>query len=235
MTALTIPLLPFKNLSVSEIATEMESLERQHLAFAPWPEFPYKPEAGFVIGHGGDSVYLKFYVTENHVQAVNLLTNSPVHHDSCVEFFLALNDDDNYYNLEFNCSGTCNFGYGPNRHQRSAIPKDLISGVQYQSSFKTAVAGGLSMVSWELTLAIPFTVFSYHRLKTFAGQACRVNFYKCGDLLSAPHYLSWAPIYSNQPNFHLPEFFVNARFSEQIQLCENLIINDNQNYEYGPK
>ena len=226
MTALTIPFLPFENLCVSEIAKEMEHLKRHDLSFTPWAEFPYKPEAGFVIGHGGDSIYLKFYVTENHVQAFNLLPNSPVHHDSCVEFFISLDDDDNYYNLEFNCSGTCNFGYGPDRHQRSAISNDQISKVQYQSSFRTANAAGLSLVSWELTLTIPFDVFSYHRLSSFSGQACRVNFYKCGDLLFAPHYLSWAPIYSDQPNFHLPEFFVDARFSEQIQLRENLILND---------
>ena len=225
MTDLTIPFLAFENLSVSEIATEMEQLERQVLSFSPWPEFPYKPEASFVIGHGGDSVYLKFYVTENHVQALNLLPNSPVHHDSCVEFFICLDDDESYYNLEFNCSGTCSFGYGPNRHQRAAIAKDLISEVQYQSSFKTTTAGGL--VNWELTLVIPFSVFSYHHLDSLAGQACRVNFYKCGDLLSVPHYLSWAPVYSDQPNFHLPEFFGQARFAEQMQLREYLILNDN--------
>ncbi len=35
------------------------------------------------------------------------------------------------------------------------------------------------------------------------------NFYKCGDLTSEPHYLSWAPVTFEHPNFHLPAFFGN--------------------------
>jgi len=33
------------------------------------------------------------------------------------------------------------------------------------------------------------------------------NFYKCGDGLSKPHYLSWKPIVAEKPDFHRPEFF----------------------------
>ena len=30
----------------------------------------------------------------------------------------------------------------------------------------------------------------------------RANFYKCGDKTAHPHYVSWAPINTPQPDFH---------------------------------
>lgn len=35
----------------------------------------------------------------------------------------------------------------------------------------------------------------------------KANFYKCGDGLTVPHYLSWSPIVTEKPDFHRPEFF----------------------------
>jgi hypothetical protein len=35
----------------------------------------------------------------------------------------------------------------------------------------------------------------------------RVNFYKCADRTSHPHWLTWAPVDSPAPNFHLPDAF----------------------------
>ena len=33
------------------------------------------------------------------------------------------------------------------------------------------------------------------------------NFYKCGDMLSKPHFLSWNPIDTPSPDFHVPASF----------------------------
>lgn len=33
------------------------------------------------------------------------------------------------------------------------------------------------------------------------------NFYKCGDDLPAPYYLSWNKIIAPKPDFHYPDFF----------------------------
>ncbi len=57
---------------------------------------------------------------------------------------------------------------------------------------------------WELRLDIPASVFG---LPAFPGLEARGNFYKCGDLLPEPHFLSWAPIATPRPDFHRPEFF----------------------------
>ena len=58
------------------------------------------------------------------------------------------------------------------------------------------------------------TYGNYHREVSFNensiivdGKEIRANFYKCGDELDKPHYLSWNPINLEKPNFHCPEFF----------------------------
>ena len=44
-------------------------------------------------------------------------------------------------------------------------------------------------------------------LERFDGLQARGNFYKCGDGLPVPHFVSWAPIDTPNPDFHRPEFF----------------------------
>src|SRR5690606_972047 len=129
--------------------------------------------------------------------------------DSCVEFFIAFDDDSSYYNLEFNCTGTCLAGYGTGRgEKRKLLPASVIRNIRQQSLVKT----GNPDISWELTLLIPLSVFCHHRFVSLKNQDCRVNFYKCGDDLPQPHYLCWSPIQAPAPDFHRPEFFAPARF-----------------------
>ena len=61
--------------------------------------------------------------------------------------------------------------------------------------------------SWEVALIIPASTFFLHELGSFAGRDIRANFYKCGDLLQTPHFLSWNPIDLPKPDFHCPQFF----------------------------
>ena len=60
--------------------------------------------------------------------------------------------------------------------------------------------------SWNLLAAIPLSLIgvTYEPGKPVT---MRANFYKCADATSEPHYLSWAPIDTPQPDFHRPEFF----------------------------
>ena len=213
MNVLTIPGLSSltKVSSISLVSEVLDQQQKYPVSISPWSDFKYKPDAAFSIAHASDIIFLKFFVTEQHVLAINRLANGPVYNDSCVEFFISWGDEKSYYNLEFNCSGTCNFGYGSIRDHRIPISEDLIRMVQYQSLFKSVS----SAINWELTLAIPVEVFSHHQILSVNDKHCRVNFYKCGDLLTEPHYLSWTYIRSAEPDFHLPEFFGKACFTRK--------------------
>jgi hypothetical protein len=176
----------------------------------PWVLFPYKPEVAFSIAYTEDCILLKYYVKEKAIRAVHNQDNTPVHEDSCVEFFIAFEDDQEYYNLEFNCTGTCLAGHGKNSERR-LIGQEIIHKIRRQSIIKTLVDKE-NMINWELTLVIPLEIFVHRPIGHLKGTRCRVNFYKCGDLLPEPHFLAWKNIYSESPNFHLPQFFGTMHF-----------------------
>lgn len=180
-----------------------------------WKKFSYKPEVFFRIAHDGYNIYLKFYVSEDHLLAKHNQPNSATHKDSCVEFFIDLDQKGNYYNFEFNCIGTAHLAYGPNRKERTFVAPDRIL-----NSIYTASTLGTELIdessgnfNWEMVVAIPKSVFIYHPNLNLKGLQSKANFYKCGDDTQKPHYLSWAPISSPQPDFHRPEYFGTVNFN----------------------
>ena len=50
-------------------------------------------------------------------------------------------------------------------------------------------------------------------LESFYNIKASGNFYKCGDQQVVPHYLSWAPITTENPDFHRPEYFGELNFA----------------------
>ena len=155
-------------------------------------------------------MFLKFIVLENYIQMIYNNINDPVYKDTCVGFFISINNDMNYYNLEFNGKGTCSVGYGSNQFDRKDLPADIIANIGAQSKLWSLTYG--FAYCWHLTLVIPATVFIHHKDVNLNGVASRLNFYKCGDDLPQPHFIAWNKVESEQPDFHLPEFFGKARF-----------------------
>lgn len=198
------------NVSINEVSFFMGSVAKHALDNTTWPGYSYQPKVNFSIAYGAASVFLKYYVSEKSVRAANGTINSAVYEDSCVEFFISFENDKCYYNFEFNCIGTALVGYGDKKSDRVLLPESLIGQIKYQAVISNQQAG--DDVHWELTVAIPFSVFSHHLLKDIMGKNCRANFYKCGDLLPTPHFISWSPISAPEPDFHLPEFFGALKF-----------------------
>ena len=176
------------------------------IACLNWPEaFPYRPEASFSIWHGGDELHLCFHVREDAVRAVCTADREHAWEDSCVEFFFAPRPDGLYFNLECTCTGKLYLCSGTGRHGREFLPETAYAAIRRRCSLG-AEAFGLRQepTDWDVALDIPAAVFG---LQTFEGLHARGNFYKCGDRLPVPHYLSWAPIATPRPDFHRPEFF----------------------------
>jgi hypothetical protein len=177
-----------------------------------WPdEFPDRPEVKFRIAHSGDEIYIKFYVTEQTLRAVYDADGGRPWEESCVEFFLSPGEagDPVYYNLEMSCAG---FGILHARNtltgEGGAMPG--LANVRRLTSLPREPFGvrqGEAPYSWTLTLAIPVEVYSTSPVPPLSGRTLRGNFYKCGDLLPRPHFLSWSPIDTPKPSFHQPGFF----------------------------
>ena len=167
----------------------------------------------FKIAHDSKNIYLHYDVIELEMAAKYLNHNDPVCKDSCVEFFISLQDDPNYYNFEFNPLGTILLGYGPDRHQRQLIDSKTIDFIKVKTKIKRINRHDLTTFNWKLYIKIPLNIFTFSSIKSFKNLKAQANFYKCGDELSKPHYISWNPIKSKNPDFHLKSYFGEIDFN----------------------
>ncbi|WP_345955752.1 carbohydrate-binding family 9-like protein [Mucilaginibacter sp. PAMB04168] len=197
--------------SIADIVSAMDDLPKHAIAKAPWVDYQYKPDCAFAIAHGNSNIYIKFFVVEDAVLARFTTPNSLVYKDSCVEFFIAFNNEQSYYNLEFNCLGTAYVGYGSGKTQREAAPVPIVERIKSSCLLRSADG----KFKWELTLVIPTDTFYRHSSPQLLQLDAKCNFYKCGDDMPVPHYLCWNNIVSDAPEFHLPDFFAKASFIPQ--------------------
>lgn len=171
-----------------------------------WGNYNYKPNVSFKIVHDNQSICLQYKVSEMQIKAVHLLDNAAVHKDSCAEFFIRFDNESFYYNIECNCLGFIKMAVGSNRHDRQLADTSTLDRITRNSSLKV---NGIkeSSGSWEISLLIPKEVFFHSKIDSFSGMSAYGNFYKCGDDLKVPHYLTYFPIDTPQPDFHRPEKF----------------------------
>lgn len=215
-----------KTIEVTKLATESEKPDLEEISAKldklpgkyrietlNWKEFEYKPEVIFSIAYGEKEIFLKYYVKENYIKAEKTETNQMVCEDSCVEFFISPGDDGIYYNLEFNPIGTCLLGTGTSRADSRRADPEIISGIRRLASAGTSpFSERTGETEWTLTLAIPFSVFFHHEIKDLKGRTFRANFYKCGDNLTVPHYVTWNPVGTENPDYHQPKYFGTLKF-----------------------
>ena len=179
-----------------------------------WPvEFPYSPLVMADLWHDGENLFIKFTVDESFVAATARKDNDKVCVDSCVEFFIAF-DDNGYYNIEANCAGTVLMSHRKGRKVdvKYASP-EVLSSIERKPSIGNKTFECRKADSpWTLTLKIPASAFFMHDFKDLSGVTACGNIYKCGDNLPEPHYLSLAPIATPQPDFHQPSFFTPISF-----------------------
>lgn len=207
---LHIPYNPtLDTLSLEEVANALEDGgARFSVESLNWPEaFPYRPLTVITTAHTDNFIYIDFLVRCNYLRAVNYTDNSPVSEDSCVEFFVAPDPHcETYWAFEFNCVGTINAAHCISRNECTQLSPELLQRVRRYSSVGTRpfqeVEGSFI---WSVVVAIPLDIIGieYHGEPV----AMRGNFNKCAEATSQPHYLSWVPIKTAEPDFHRPEFF----------------------------
>lgn len=171
----------------------------------PWGG-EYKPEClGQVVFVEGEGFFAKLSAKEENP----LMTYKPgefsddVCDDSCMEWFIdfAPGNPTGYINFEGNACAALNCCVGKGRDGR--IPINEMIGVFPEIT--TGRDGEFWWVEYFLSLSVINKVFGNVNLNS--GAVYRGNFYKCGELTEAPHYLAWAPIDLPAPDYHCPEFF----------------------------
>ena len=196
---------------------QLEALPAEPIGCCNWPEsHPYTPEVNFRIGHNGENLHLLFTVEERYTRALEATDGKKVCLDSCVELFIRPNTNDpHYYNFEFNAIGTAYAACRTSRKDPRPLPAEVLARIKRRTSLgHTPRAEFEGENQWTLHLAIPREVLIFHPGSSWSGMEVSLNLYKCGDELTLPHYLSWAPIDTPSPDFHRPEYFAPARFEE---------------------
>lgn len=214
MKNITVKLLKVdQKVNLQEAGHLLESQTiNHHVNVLNWKEYQYKPKVEFRIGHTGEEVWLKYYVNEKYIRAVETRTNGDVYKDSCVEFFVSL-DKENYYNFEFSCIGTKHVAFGSGRHGRKPVDPEILEDIKIESSLGSEPfeerSGGFE---WEMIIKIPLSCFAYSDIQTLKGINATANFYKCGDETTEPHFVTWNPVKAEQPDYHRPECFGELYF-----------------------
>jgi len=210
MKSLYIPLLSELNtLSTDGILALLDEYGvRFSIETLNWSkEFGYKPLTTVSMARSKDALYILFQVHGNCLRAVNTVDNQPVNEDSCVEFFVKKVDSDYYYNFEFNCIGVCKAAkHLKKRENATYFTAGQLSEISRWSSLGQRAFNELSgLSSWAVCVKIPLKLIDVD--PTDIPDKLMGNFYKCADETEQPHYVSWAPIITEKPDFHRPEFF----------------------------
>lgn len=194
-------------LDLSSIAPILEKqANREYIEVVNWNEYHYKPIVAFDVARTEKNLYIRYFVHGNSLKATYEFDNSPVHKDSCVEFFMKKEGDTEYMNFEFNCIGTCDAARRLSRDVKTSLTPDEYKSIQRLSSVKSKAFNEQTGIhTWSLTVVIPFSLIGLDPANL--PEKILGNFYKCADDTQDPHFLSWSPIDVSQPNFHLPEFF----------------------------
>lgn len=150
-----------------------------------------------------EAFYVRMWAEEADIRAEypvsDLLANT--YEDSCLEFFIApVQGDSRYMNFEINPNCAMGVQIGSTKEDRTRLVRT--DDMYHASSTRTEDG-------WEVTYRIPFQFVRqfYPGFEAQSGDVLKGNFYKCGNLTTHKHYLSWNPIASDTPNFHVPESF----------------------------
>lgn len=210
---LEIPFLETDDVKeIDKLNQLMDGLSAVPIDCNPWPIYQANAEAKFLMAHNGEAILLKYVIAEKYLVA-NEVTNGNIHNDSCVELFIAF-DEHGYYNLEFNCLGFTKIGYGDGRNDRKLLPVDVIKQLSFSSKINAnSTINSNDGFDWEIMLVIPKQIFIEHAIVSFNNLKAKGNFYKCGDGLPQPHFLTWNMIEAEAPDFHRKDFFGELEFS----------------------
>lgn len=179
-----------------------------------WKEsFPYKPWVQFRVWHEGDTFHIGYKVREQGTRALQTVLGGPVYEDSCVECFIQPDQaDPHYYNFEFNPIGMMAMACRTGRNDPEDAPREVLESVRIKTTAGKEPFDEKYVEEWSLDIAIPASALFNSGVKDFSGRRMRMNFFKCGDGLKVPHFVTWAPVRTPSPDYHRPEFFLPVDF-----------------------
>ncbi len=184
----------------------------------PWDRIPaisidqvlWLPDAGIraegQLCYDDAALYVHMRAVEKNIRAEYTQPLSPVCNDSCLEFFFMIDGEENYFNFEINPNGCLCIQFG------KKIDRIDIAQERSQQYFDISASG--TPDGWEIFYRIPVGFIQLFYPGYRFDRDIRANMYKCGNHTVNKHFIAWAPIETEKPNFHLPEFFRLMSFGD---------------------
>ena len=187
------------------------------LARYPWCASGRRQSTEVRMLYNRRTLYVQFRCLDRHFSAIETRLNGDVYLDSCVELFAMPHPGDGagYVNLEVNCCGCMQLGWGAGREKRRLAEPELAGRIRIATSVPTPTKDeSPSDRRWWVAVAIPFDALAEladDTVRPRAGSVWRANLYRCGGQTD-PQYAVWNPIDWPHPDYHRPEFFGRLRF-----------------------
>lgn len=169
----------------------------------PVPQGTYQPQTYGQLLRTPYGLYVRMVCQESSPMAEQRMPNCPVCTDSCMEFFLNPDsENDTFLNFEVNARGAMLMGLNVCGAFRCLDPA-LQTGC-FPAAYVDEEKG-----EWEIRLCIPDSLLRRFFPAYDPGETRRMrgNFYKCGDAAPIPHYGSWNYVSRDPIDFHCPECF----------------------------
>jgi len=165
------------------------------LAHQPWLA-PCDVAAKAQACHDGERLYVRMEARERDVRATLTGPLDQVCDDSCLEFFFAPDAADaRYFNFEWNPLGALYLGFGAERKTRV---RQIVRDPDALFAPRPFTTDG----GWGIEFSVPASFIRLYMPGFALGGAAAGNFYKCGDRTRTPHYLAWAGLTSDTPDYH---------------------------------
>lgn len=199
----------------------LESVEPFEIKNLLWGTEKIAKTYGYIGFVPKDGLYLKLVCLEKNPLRVYKEDQDPVYKDSAMEAFFQFAGDnkaanDNYLNFEMNANGALLACYGKNKTDRTPFTPDQIQKMKCTAEINEDEG------QWSVNLVLPTEIVEqiYGRLDWKEGMVFCCNFYKICETKEYEHYASYRYVESEQPNFHLPEYFEKAVIVENNN-CQN--------------
>ena len=162
---------------ISDIPINSPYWEKAEKLSLDWSWGISAPNTHAYLLYGDEGISIKFETEDNPVTINYLVNNDPVNRDSCVEFFVGsdMDNDEIYLNFEMNAKGVLHLQAGTER-ERQDINEIDFNIFNIETKLKNS--------GWILKIYIPFDFLKQY-LKNISN-GMRGNLYKCGDHTEKP-------------------------------------------------
>ena len=172
-----------------------------------FPHYPHNQHVMFRMAYSGRFLYVYWHMVSDGLKALYAADLEPVAQDHCMEFFVQLPNEKEYWNFELNALGTLNASHRVERPCPTRLSTEQLRSVLRKGSHVGASPFEIKedTTAWWVAVAIPWELFGV-RPGSFPDFLMG-NLYACAGSIEHPYYISCFPITTERPDFHRPEFF----------------------------